>query len=98
MNKQDTNVNTMTMQVVLEPTRDLIADVVANYVIPQDGMAKNQSINLGSVLDSLASKGFELSPEQRLSYRDHVKALNVYVGKISDYAVVRNFELPQSAF
>ena len=42
------------------------------------------SVNLGSVLESLANKGFELSGEQRISYRNHDKALYVYVGKIAD--------------
>jgi len=52
---------------------------------------------LSSVLESLADKGFELGPDHRVSYRDPIKALNVYIGKASDAALIESYRLPGSA-
>jgi len=54
-------------------------------------------IRLGSVIDSLAEKGFELEPDHRVSYRNPIKALNVFVGKVSDRTTIDAFKLPYSA-
>ena len=97
----------VTLQVVLEyqwtSSRDLISDVKAKLAPPannddrKEGEQNEGSIMLSSVIESLADKGFELEPEHRVSYRDPVKALNVYVGKVSDTALIQTFRLPASA-
>ena len=75
--------NTMTVQVVLEyqwtSSRDLIPDIQASIKDLESG-----SVSLGSILESLTKKGFELSGEQRISYKNHEKAINVFIGKVAD--------------
>ena len=101
----------MTLQVVLEyqwtSSRDLISDVKATLVTGNDdrkdgeavqGSSANEgNIMLSSVVESLADKGFELEPEHRVSYRDPIKQLNVYVGKVSDTELIRSYLLPVSS-
>lgn len=55
-------------------------------------------VTLKSIVESLASKGFDLGPEQRLSYQDPVKSLNIFIGKACDEALIGTFKLPSSAF
>ena len=101
----------MTLQVVLEyqwtSSRDLISDVKATLVTDNDdrkdgeavqsSSANECNIMLSSVVESLADKGFELEPEHRVSYRDPIKQLNVYVGKVSDTELIRSYRLPASS-
>lgn len=102
----------MTLQVVLEyqwtSSRDLISDVKATLVTDNDdrkdgeavqgsSSANEGNIMLSSVVESLADKGFELEPEHRVSYRDPIKQLNVYVGKVSDTELIRSYRLPASS-
>ena len=46
----------------------------------------------------MSAKGFDLEPDQRLSYRDPAKALYCYIGKASDESLLSRFKLPQNAF
>lgn len=101
------------MQVVLEyqwtSSRDLISDVLVQSVQSEQPAAVSRQeedsdqvmandVYFKSVLQSLSAKGFDIEPEQRISFRDHDKALNVYIGKASDQAYLDGYKLPRTAF
>lgn len=75
-------------------SRDLIANVDAEQI----ARGSSHEISLISIVESLAAKGFDLEPEQRISYRDIQKGFNVYIGKASDEALINSYMLPSMAF
>ena len=101
------------MQVVLEyqwtSSRDLISNVLVQSVQSEQPAAVSRQeedsdqvmandVYFKSVLQSLSAKGFDIEPEQRISFRDCDKALNVYIGKASDQAYLDGYKLPRTAF
>lgn len=73
----------------------MIANVEAEQTTSSSGSIE---VSLKSIVESLAAKGFDLEPEQRISYRDIQKSFNVYIGKASDEAMISTFMLPSEAF
>ena len=63
-----------------------------------DRSDQSMQVTLRSIVESLAYKGFELEPDQRISFRDSQKSLYVYIGKPSDEALLNTFALPKEAF
>ena len=55
-------------------------------------------VKLSSIIDSLSTKGFELDSEWRLSYHNPQNAFNVYIGKLSEKAMLETYRLPVCAF
>ena len=101
---------TESIQVVLEYSwnqhRDLIASVQAEKLALEPHVTDvdaNQTtvqyeFRLKSVIESLQSKGFDLEPDHRISFKDTAKNLYVFIGKASDQTTLDSFNLPMSAF
>ena len=104
MQNHSNNVNsetqTVEIQVVLEYSwdshRDLIANVQAEQIVNES--TQEPQFSFKSVVSSLAAKGFDLDPEHRISFKDQVKNLYVFIGKTSDEATLERFNIPKSAF
>ena len=93
------------IQVVLEyhwsESRDMISRLEVDQVIgnnPEKPAEQLEDITLKSVIDSLAATGFEVEPEQRISFRDKQKGFNVYIGQVADEALLASYLLPKEAF
>lgn len=90
--------NIIKIQVVLEYQWTSSRDLIANVDAEQIARGSSHEISLISIVESLAAKGFDLEPEQRISYRDIQKGFNVYIGKASDEALINSYMLPSMAF
>ena len=107
---QNNKAETENIQVVLEYSwnqhRDLIASVQAEKLVVESWVTsvnENEAtvqyeFSLRSVIESLSSKGFDLEPDHRISYKDTAKNLYVFIGKASDRTTLDSFNLPMSAF
>jgi hypothetical protein len=64
----------------------------------QNKIESYTQIKLASVLQSLAVEGFDMEPDQRISYFNTVKKLYVYMGRVGEGMRSETQKLPEEAF